>query len=142
MTTESFTDAKGEKPAPTVRYLSGRTRETVIHLAEPVEVDGTTYSSFTVRRLTARDLEDYRRQTPEERAERPIINIDISRTVYDALDADDSERLGGASYDFLPQFLRGESEPTPPSPGGTPSNSDDGLAKGLSEASTGTGTTS
>lgn len=125
-----------------VRYLSGNPRTQVIDLTEPVEVNGTTYTSFTVRKLTARDLEEHARRSDEERAQHPIVNVDIAPEVLEVLDADDATRLQEAAYDFLPRSWRVESEPTPPSPGPMPSSSDDGPVKDSTEASTGTGSTS
>ena len=126
----------------TVRYLRGRPRETVVALDEPVEVDGVAYHSFTVRRLTTRDLDAYFTRGEVERDERPMANVDISAGVLDVLDADDAIRLRSASLDFLPRSWRTDDEPTPESVGSSPSNSVDGPAKDSTAPSTGTGSTS
>ena len=131
-----------EAATSTVRYLSGRPRETRIELDEPVELDGVTYTGFAVRRLTARDLEDHARRTLKERERRPLANVDIAPEVLAVLDADDATRLQEAAFDFLPLSWKAVIEPTPPQPGPTPSNSADGPVTDSNEASTATGSTS
>jgi hypothetical protein len=131
-----------ESSTASIRYLSGNPRAQVIDLAEPVEVNGTTYTSFTVRRLTARDLEEHRRKTPEEREAIPVVNCDIAKEVLDVLDADDADRLQAAAYDFLPLSWRAAFELSQSTLGPTPSSSDDGPVTDSTEASTATGSTS
>ena len=84
----------------------------------PVEWNGRTYESVTLRRLTVAEVAAFvesLKDLPEGAKIRWPIFCDengapMPPEVMDALDADDSDALDKAALDFLPRRFRGEPE--------------------------------
>jgi hypothetical protein len=91
------------------RIISPKERSASVTLEWPVEFDGETYESITIRRITGRELEAYIETItamPEGGLSPKSPMIDCPPEVYDALDADDRARLEAALFPFLPLSLR------------------------------------
>lgn len=93
-------------PAPP-RFVGGPPREKTIVLEHPVEYDGTVYETVTVRKMLAREIEDFVEQV-RAGGSPSLPMIDIPGVVLDHLSADDFWFVNQAINNFLPRQLRTE----------------------------------
>lgn len=83
--------------------------DTVITLLYPVTVDGTAYTTLTMRRPKVRDERDARRggSDPVDQELRLFGNLcEVGPNVMEELDAADYERIQEAYFDFFPEGSR------------------------------------
>lgn len=95
------------------RIVSPKERSASVPLEWPIDFDGKTWDSVTIRRITGRELEAYVEAIaalPEDALSLKSPMIDCPPEVYDALDADDRARLEAALLPFLPRSLRAAAE--------------------------------
>ena len=82
---------------------------TTITLEYPVTVDGTTYTTLTMRRPKVRDERDARRggSGPVDQELRLFGNLcEVAPGVMEELDAADYDRLQDVYFDFFPEGSR------------------------------------
>ena len=94
-------------PAEARIVSDSRSREKVVPLDWPVEFGGKVYDHLTIKRLSGRDLMEFRRGASEETADEDMFArmAGVPRQVIDALDADDFVGVAETCTDFLPRRL-------------------------------------
>lgn len=98
-------------PEATPRFLSGRARELIVPLEEPIVFAGEEVHSITCRRMTGREVEAWYETPESERS--PLPTAIASRDLLDALDADDFMRVQGVALGFFPRAWRTADTSTP-----------------------------
>ena len=92
-------------PSPRATIVSDRSRVQTIDLEWPVEFDGVTYNSVTVKRITGREVAAYVEAISKGGDIKPPM-LDCPQEVYDAMDADDFIKVDEVLRDFLPRTFR------------------------------------
>lgn len=101
--------APAEKPV--AKIVRGNEREKTIPLEWEIEFEGRVYDSITIRRCTGFEISEYVLSMAEGNA--PMFpGLDCPIAVYEALDADDFEKVDEVVRDFLPRRFRQAAEPT------------------------------
>lgn len=91
---------------PEAKIISPKARSTSVALEWPVEFDGTTYESITIRRVSGKEVDDFvTAATSGDGAGLKAPMIDCPREVYEAMDDDDRLKLEVALIPFLPLRL-------------------------------------
>ncbi|MDC7784754.1 phage tail assembly protein [Rhodoplanes sp. TEM] len=108
--------AAGTDDAP--RFVGGKPRARVITLEYPIEYRGKLWEQITVRRMTAKELQDFVDQASKDGETPKLPMFDAPIEVMDFLDPDDQATVSEAVQDFLPRALRQAEEPHPASIGG------------------------
>ena len=91
---------------PEAKIISPKERSTSVALEWPVEFDGTTYESITIRRCSGKEVADFISAAASgdvTHLKAPM--IDCPPEVYDSMDDDDRLRLEEALLPFLPLRL-------------------------------------
>lgn len=90
------------------RIVSPKERSAIVPLEYPIEFDGVTYDTVTVRRVTAKEVSDFIDVVAksEDGADVKAPMIDCPQEVYEAMDDDDRLRVEQALLPFLPLRLK------------------------------------
>ncbi len=118
--------AEAPAPAPVARFLTDKPRQTSVDLDWPLELDGVAYRTVTVRRMTVAEVGafmDRVKDVGQSQVVRLPMFADehgapLPDALWDALDADDSDRLNQVASGFLPARFRGGT----PAPSSTPAS--------------------
>lgn len=99
--------------APEARIVTTKKRSIVVPLDWPVEYDGKTYDSVTIRRVSGKEVEDYIDALKPTGADGPDPlppYINIPRPVWDAMDDDDQYEVDQQAKPFTPRRLLAAAE--------------------------------
>lgn len=106
--TETANKAATEE-IPRAKIVSPKERSKTVPMDWPVEYDGKVWEEITVRRMTAREADDFGKAIIEQSEDDPRLmfpNVECPRAVYDEMDADDRHRVEEAALLFLPRRFR------------------------------------
>ena len=99
-----------EEAAPEkAQIVSPKERTAVVPLDWPVEFGGQVYETITIRRVSAREVEEFIEAISTHKDGEPNVKapmIDCPQEVYEAMDDDDRLRLEEALVPFLPRRLQ------------------------------------
>ena len=98
------------KPAPVapVARIIGDKHFRAIPLEWPVDYDGKTIDTVTVRRMTGAEVSAFIATLRDNPDAARLAMYDVPHEVIDGLDADDYAKVQEAVNDFLPRVLREE----------------------------------
>lgn len=108
-----MTEATELAPA---KIISPKERSKSVPLDWPVEWNGKTYDEVVIRRITAREVDDFLAAVAAWEEGQPKVMLpvfDVPREVYDAMDDDDRLMLETEALPFMPRRLRVVVESTP-----------------------------
>lgn len=112
--TDPTNDASTEAApaAPAIEFVNATARTKTVPLAWPLVVDGTTWETISIRRVTGVEINAYVDAiTAGDKVLYP--GIVAPREVYEALDADDLATVDKAVSDFFPERFRAMFASTP-----------------------------
>ena len=100
-------EKKTEAPEiPVARIVSEKPREKLVPIDFPVEFDGIVYEAIKVRRISGKELQTYF----DGLGVAGVFNIppvvDCPMEVWDAMDADDQEKVDEIALAFMPRRLK------------------------------------
>jgi hypothetical protein len=97
--------------APVARFISGPVRTTTYKLVWAFEYDGRVYEEITIRRLSAKEVDDFIQEIRSGNTDARLPMFGVPDAVLDAMDADDSTALNEVAKPFMPVALRADSAP-------------------------------
>jgi hypothetical protein len=105
-TTTTEQPAAEPAPAPIAKAIYGREYEKLVPLEWPVEFDGVTFTEIRVHRVSGKEVRDYLEALRTSEADILPPMIDCPIEVWNALDADDHDKIDRAAMEFTPKRLK------------------------------------
>lgn len=108
---------------PVARIVSTKARDRMVEIDFPVEYDGKTYTEIRIRRISGKELQEFFTAMDASIITIPPV-VDCPTAVWEAMDADDQEKVEKEALDFFPRKLTAFMQWVQQNSGSTPETGD------------------